>query len=389
MTATRKRSNTTSPAYDVVIIGGGFFGCVLGLLFRSVTDRVLILERGEALMERASAVNQARVHTGLHYPRSFATARRSLRDLPLFINAFEDCIQTDFRMLYAVARQNSRVSASRFETMFKDMGAAIEQASPSDRALFDADLIEAVFRCDEYAFDWKKIRENLSARLSANDVPVRFRVTADRVDRLEDGTLELSLENGETLTSKAVFNVTYAELNRLPSKSACKLYPLKHEHAEIALITPPTDLQGRAVTVMDGPFFSAMPFPAENLYSLTHVRYTPHAAWTDTADAPLPYETAAGLPKMTRWRHMARDAARYMPCMAEAAYERSLFDVKTVPLKNEHDDGRPILFHEQPDIPGFFTVLGGKLDNIFDLIDHLPTVRPEWAALSASLLVDR
>ena len=40
--------------------------------------RVVLLECGSGLMRRASFVNQARLHTGVHYPRSLLTALESL-----------------------------------------------------------------------------------------------------------------------------------------------------------------------------------------------------------------------------------------------------------------------------------------------------------------------
>ncbi|MBD3843073.1 MAG: D amino acid oxidase (DAO) family protein, partial [Campylobacterales bacterium] len=52
----------------------------------------------------------------------------------------------------------------------------------------------------------------------------------------------------------------------------------------------------------------------------------------------------------------------------------SLFEVKTVLVKNETDDGRPILFEEYPSLPGFYSVLGGKIDNIYDVLERLDDV---------------
>ena len=375
--------------HDVAIIGGGFFGCALALFFRSATKRVALFEAGPALMERASAVNQARVHSGLHYPRSFATARRSQRDFAPFVEAFRDCIQDDFRMLYAIARRRSQVRANRFETMFRNMGAPIERAGPAETALFDEDAIEAVFTCPEYAFDWKAIRRHMIARLDGHAVPVHLNTGVRAVVPLEGGGLELTLEDGSKTTAGTVFNVTYAQINAVLAGSGSHTLPLKHELAEIALIEPPPALAGLGVTVMDGPFFSAMPFPAEALYSLTHVRYTPHQAWTDTSGGPTAYDTFLAAEKHSRWRHMVQDSARYMPCLSEAAYQRSLYDVKTVLERNEADDGRPILLQEQADLPGLFSVLGGKVDNIFDLFEFLTQTRPDWADLTSDLVFEQ
>jgi hypothetical protein len=68
---------------------------------------------------------------------------------------------------------------------------------------------------------------------------------------------------------------------------------------------------------------------------------------------------------------MLSDFSRYVPSIADAHYLDSLFEVKTVMIKNEGDDGRPILFETHAMIPGFRSILGGKLDNIYDVISHL------------------
>ncbi|WP_171233804.1 FAD-dependent oxidoreductase [Ruegeria sp. HKCCA4812] len=374
--------------FDVVIIGGGFFGCALSLLFRSMTDRILVIERDAELMTRASAVNQARVHSGLHYPRNFVTAQRSLKNFPIFTDAFRSCIQDDFEMLYAIARRKSHVQANRFEAMYKLMGAPIRRASPSQSALFDTTEIEAVFTCQEYAFDWTRLRQHLRARMTKHDVPVWFETEAHRVRKTKSGHLEVDLSNGATVGAKTVFNVGYAQLNTLLRNSGLDLYPLKHEMVEIALVTPPAELNHLAVTVMDGPFFSVMPFPAEGAYSLSHVRYTPQASWIDTPAGPSAYEQFEQLQHHSRWRHMVNDAARYMPCLAGIEWQQSLFDVKTVLLRNEFDDGRPILMDEHEQMPGLFSILGGKIDNIFDLFEFLQARRPDWAALSPHLVTE-
>ena len=73
---------------------------------------------------------------------------------------------------------------------------------------------------------------------------------------------------------------------------------------------------------------------------------------------------------------MKFDAQRYMPCLADLKIRKSLFDVKTVLLKNEQDDGRPILFQRSPDNSRVVSILGGKIDNIYDLFELIRTRDP-------------
>jgi len=91
--------------HDVVIVGGGFYGCCLALFLRSISDKVLVVEAQDALLTRASRVNQSRIHAGFHYPRSFVTALRSQALSARFARDFSDAVVDDFQMLYAIARR--------------------------------------------------------------------------------------------------------------------------------------------------------------------------------------------------------------------------------------------------------------------------------------------
>jgi glycine/D-amino acid oxidase-like deaminating enzyme len=374
----------TSNDYDVVIVGGGFYGCCLALFLRSVTPRILVLEAETGLLERASRVNQARIHTGFHYPRSFTTAMRSRALQQHFLRDFKHAVVADFDMLYAVAAQRSKVSSSRFARMFEVIGAPFSRAPKQFRHLFDPKLIDDVFICQEFAFDWTALRDDLQARLAANGVTVRM---GEPVERLlcEPERIIVRVGDGQELTTSFLFNVTYANINTLALRSGLAPLALKHELSEVALVEPPPELAKLAVTVIDGAFFSTMPYPAERLYSLTHVRYTPHFSWVDSSAPPLRINDRVS--KVPRWRHMVQDARRLLPCMQDVTYRRSLFDVKTVLVNHERDDGRPILLHRHAESARVYSILGAKIDNIYDLFEALPQIDSVWRDAHAGLLL--
>ncbi len=365
----------TDPDFDVdyLIIGGGFYGCCLGLFLRSISEKVAIVEAAAQIMERASRVNQARVHSGFHYPRSVLTAVKSQMLHRRFADDFPDAVKTDFRMLYAIAQNHSKVTALRFERMFRDMGASIQTASPAQLSLFDPDLIDAVFDCTEFAFDFSVLRDALMTRMDALDMNLALNTEVQDVTE-ENGGVTVTLSTGREIRARYVFNVTYAHVNEILRMADLPPAKLKFELTEIALIQPPEEISGAAVTVMDGPFFSTMPYPAEGLYSLTHVRYTPHLSWSSTNQAP--YDIARSYDNTSRARYMIQDAKRFMPCLSNASVKKSLFDVKAVLIKNEDDDGRPILFQRRPDTSRVISILGGKIDNIYDLFESVRAIDP-------------
>ncbi|MFK0685830.1 FAD-dependent oxidoreductase [Ochrobactrum sp. BD67] len=352
----------------MIIVGAGFYGCVLAVHLSGLGYRVLLSERAGEAMSRASAVNQARVHTGFHYPRSFVTALRSFHNRPRFIEDYSEALVSDFKMLYAIARHGTKVNAQRFYGMYKAMRAPIQEATPSQRAMFDADLIEDVFVCAEDAFDYTILRDSVFRRLEKTDVTIAFNCLGNSVSEQGDH-LTVEFASGKKVQAARVFNVGYAQLNALLKSSGLKPLPLKHELVEIALVEPPPALRPFGVTVMDGAYFSSMPYPARKAYSLTHVRYTPHYHWTDETAPSSAYDMVGQLKTSTRWKHMVNDARRYMPVIDDVEWIESLYDVKTVPIKNEHDDGRPILLQHHDDMPGLWSVLGSKIDNIYDLLE--------------------
>ncbi len=174
----------------------------------------------------------------------------------------------------------------------------------------------------------------------------------------------------ELISCRFVFNCTYSGLNQFKGDFPGTRTGLKQEITEMALMQSPPALQGLGITVMDGPFFSMMPFPARGLHTLSHVRYTPHLHWNDEQGID-PYKKLQQYECATRVDRMVRDVGRYLPAVLDAKYVDSLFEVKTVLVKNEGDDGRPILFEKHPELPGCYSVLGGKIDNVYDVLEKL------------------
>jgi hypothetical protein len=64
---------------------------------------------------------------------------------------------------------------------------------------------------------------------------------------------------------------------------------------------------------------------------------------------------------------------RYMPVLGAARHVDSLFEYKTILLQNEQDDGRPILFRNDYGWRNHGLIMGGKIDNIYDIFQKLST----------------
>jgi glycine/D-amino acid oxidase-like deaminating enzyme len=366
--------------FDALVIGGGFYGCAVALFMMREMGlrRVGLVEREACLMQRASYRNQARVHNGYHYPRSFTTGFRSRISLPKFIENWSDAMYRDFSHVYAVARHDSRVTAGQFRHFCKEIGAKLEPLADSIRTIFEPRLIQDAFLVEEPAFDAKILCDLIQRELHQAGVEVMCGLEVQSIDHLASGDLLLCASVGniqEKLQGRYVFNCTYSQISRvgdIPRYSN----KLRHEIAELALVQVPGKFQSLGLTIVDGPFFSLMPFPSRGLHTLSHVRYTPHRSFLDITGED-PYEQLESYPKHSQFERMVRDAKRYVPALVDLRHVESLFEVKTVLVKNERDDGRPILLERHPRLARMYSIMGGKIDNIYEVLETLRLALPQ------------
>jgi hypothetical protein len=115
---------------------------------------------------------------------------------------------------------------------------------------------------------------------------------------------------------------------------------------------------------MDGPFFSYMPFPTRGSHSLTHVSYTPRKTRTSQLREPETEDNSAFL-------RMKLDALRYVPAIREIEYQDSIFIDKAILTSSELDDARPVLIHEAGQQGRYLSVLGSKIDTVYDAVDSI------------------
>lgn len=345
---------------DYVIVGAGIFGLYAAHLLTAQKFSVTVIEKAPEAFTKASYVNQARVHNGYHYPRSLGTAAKAERYFKRFTEKFDFAIVKSFEKIYAVSERFSYVSADNFRKFCRELGLPCEEIDAT--RFFNPGLIEAAFRTQEYAFDAPKIRDYLLLEIQKSGCGTILYNTA--ISHVENtGTAyRLTLRSGDTIETPHVLNATYSGINDVISLFDFEPFELKHEACEIALCTVSPSLQKTGITVIDGPFFSLMPFGESGLHSLSAVSYTP----SKTSATLAPEHTGA-----SGWVSMNQLAKKYLSPEHSYAYARSLYTTKTVLKSAELDDSRPTIIKEHKTTPRFTSIFSGKISSIFDLDDHL------------------
>lgn len=367
--------------YDKIIIGAGLYGLYAALFCAKKGERVVVLEKEEAPFRRATYINQARVHMGYHYPRSYSTAIKSARYFDRFVADYGFCIAGEFRQLYATSSAFSWTDKQRFIKFCEDAGIPCEEEVPG--RYFKPGMCDGVYVTKEYAYDAALLRDWFVAEINAHtNVETRY---ASAITAIQPG--RVTLAGGEVFDAPYILNATYASANEIHRLAGVEPFGIKYELCEIILCKTDDTLKDIGITVMDGPFFSIMPFGKTPYHSLTSVTFTPHVTSCDALptfpcqqrskgncrpDSLHNCDDCAAKPQ-TAYPYMSQLARKYLLDRYGFEYAGSLFSMKPILKRSEVDDSRPTVIRNW-DLSGgnrFVSVLSGKINTVYDLDEVL------------------
>lgn len=379
---------------DKLIIGAGLYGLYAALHCAEKGEQVTVLELDEEPFSRATYVNQARVHMGYHYPRSLSTAMKSAGYFKRFVEDYSFCIHSGFQQIYATSKHFSWTNAEEFRKFCQDAGIPCEPL-PMDK-YFREDVCDGAFLTTEYTYDACILRDYFLAELERYS-GVRLLCGRD-IRRIVKGSecyevYALYQGRKEHYEAPFVLNAAYASVNQVlglieegSGEERRKLreaepFGIKYELCEIILCRVSDELKGVGLTVMDGPFFSIMPFGKTGYHSLTAVTFTPHK--TSRSSVPeFPCMAGGACGRGTHWlgncnlcenrpesawEYMAALARKYVREEYRFTYEKSLFSMKPILKAAEVDDSRPTVVKYASRKPTFLSVLSGKINTVYDL----------------------
>lgn len=390
--------------YDKIIIGAGLYGLYAARFTSGRGDKVLVLEYDETPFARATYINQARVHMGYHYPRSLTTAVKSAGYFKRFVEDFGFCIHDKFDQVYATSDKFSWTNAQQFMEFCKAAGIRCDEVAVS--RYFKPGMCDGAFMTEEYTYDAKILQKFYEEELKdRKNVTFLYGARIDKIVK-KNKVFEVWMEDGSFFEAPFVLNATYASVNQIIDKVEGiqkEFFNIKYELCEIILCEPSDTLRGTGITVMDGPFFSIMPFGKTGLHSLTSVTFTPHVTSYDTYPV---FHCQKGLlgqrndvPKDekenefrcrpgdlgncnicphkpdTAWSYMSHLADKYLKEEYAYTYKESLFSMKPILKSSEVDDSRPTAIRVLSEAPVFISVLSGKINTVYDLDAYL-TLQP-------------
>lgn len=372
--------------YDKIIIGAGLYGLYSALFCAQRGQKVLVLEHDDAAFKRATFINQARVHMGYHYPRSYSTAIKSAGYFNRFNEDYAFCVLKKFDQVYATSAEFSWSDSDQFIRFCKAANIRCDEVAPT--RYFKEGYCDGAFLTEEYTYDAQILKSYFLEKLKDYPkVEIIFRSRIKSIDKTQS-TYKFVIDYiGKRIEANAPFvlNSTYASVNQIQNMLGYDMFKIKYELCEIILCNVNDKLHDTGLTVMDGPFFSIMPFGKTGYHSLTAVTFTPHVASKEPLprfdcqarsngfcssrqlgncnDCPVKPESA--------WPYMSNLARKYMRDDLTFEFDHTLYSMKPILLASEIDDSRPTVIRTFSEDPIFVSVLSGKINTVYDLDEIL------------------
>ena len=370
--------------YDKIIIGAGLYGLYAALFCAKRGQKIAVLECDCGPFKRATYINQARVHQGYHYPRSISTAMKSAEYFERFNRDFSFCINKEFDQIYATSTEYSWSDGRQFKEFCKAAGIPCEELHPTN--YFKEGMCDGVFRTREYTYDAMILRDYFIDELAKykNSVEIVYGMQIKCINKSSDLYI-IDSDKGDEYGAGYVLNATYAGTNQILDMVGFEKFGIKYELCEIILCDVNEKLKSIGFTVMDGPFFSIMPFGKTGLHSLTAVTFTPHTTSFDDVPTFMCQKESKGscsgfhlgncndcpAKPGTAFPYMSNLAHKYLLDEYGFTYKESLFSMKPILMSSEIDDSRPTVIRRYTNEPTFVGVLSGKINTVYDLDEVL------------------
>ena len=369
--------------FDRVIIGAGIYGLYAALYSAKLGYSVLVLEYEDAPFTRASSVNQARLHMGYHYPRSYSTAITTAKYFDRFVDDYKESIKSDFEQVYATSEKFSLTNKEQFIKFCKTTGIRCESIDPE--IYFLPEACDGAYLATEYAFDAEIIKAKMLSEISEQkNVQIQCSTRIESITKHGEEYV-ITTNTSEPIHTKFILTTTYAAVNQLQSLAGFNTFQIKYELCELALCKVSDNLKNIGLTVMDGPFFSLMPFGKTEYHTLSSVTFTPNMTCYTNLPTFECQEKSDGycspgqlgncntcpVKPESAWSHMMALVKKYMKPEYKIEYVKSIFSIKPILKSSEIDDSRPTLIRKFSENPTFISVLSGKINTIYDMDEVL------------------
>jgi hypothetical protein len=323
----------------IAVAGAGIYGTNIAIRLAEQGHNVRLFDP-LGILRAASVINQFRIHSGYHYPRSPETISETLEARGEFTEAFAPAIVRNSRHYYAIPKEGSQTPPDLFEKVMAQFRLVCTPCRPG---WMDFSFIDRCYEVDEQIYDPDILREIVTARVQSLGIPLEARLFSASMRDEYDFVIFATYGLGE---SRGLFKIS------------------KYQVAEKILIELPPQLRGISLVVVDGPFTAFDPYGSSPRSLFGSAKNTNHWTTTDPQEpVPEPYASLLNGPEFapitfSRFDAMRTDSALAVPASKEAKYLGSRFTIRVV--ENNPAQDRRTLYIQEPR-PGELHVFSGKV----------------------------
>lgn len=227
-----------------LVIGGGIFGVCASIELSKNGIETYLFEKNSRLMQEATSVNQNRFHFGYHYPRSVATAKQCREGIDSFKEYFNAALINPRENYYAISRDGSKTSFSKYIKFCKELGLPHDEKYPSENILNRSEISGCVV-VNEQLIDLDKLKKIAESLLRKNNVKVFLNREFTGVDSQD---------------FQIIVNATYSSFNYVNRMLNLPTRKFRYDICNVPVIKLPKNLSKIGITIMDGDFYSILPY---------------------------------------------------------------------------------------------------------------------------------
>ncbi len=331
----------------IAVVGGGIFGCTTAIYAARAGHKVELFERKAGLLQCASGINQFRLHSGYHYPRSPDTVHECQEGLESFRSEYRAAIVNGGKHIYAIARKDvgSHLSGAEYRRFCDENSLPYRLIGLTP--FLDPEMVDLAVHVVEGRILLSQLRHMVEEKLIQSLVSIHLCTSAP--DNLRQDF-------------DAIVVATYAGINEVTDLLGCEPQVYQFEVCEKPVVRMPAGFPG--IVVMDGEFGCVDPWD-DGLYLLGHVKHAIHSRniglYPEIPEHLVKYLDNGIItePRVTRFNEMVASGMEFIPGLIDSEYVGSMFTVRAVLADREETDARPTLVEELDD--QVIRVFSGKI----------------------------
>jgi len=243
----------------IIIIGTGWYGLHIFLFIKKYYKnfKLIIVEENNEIFNNSSNFNQNRLHIGYHYPRSHRTREICKNNYKKFINNYREIVDFIDKNYYCISKESIIDYKTYIKIYSNDEMFVHNTIFNNVLENIDGNFINT----KEKIINSIKAKKYFKRQINKKYIKFNYKVNAIT-------TKHNKIIINNDLECDILLDCTY---NKLGLQSNC-IYELTISLIYVKSNYIPFD----SLTIMDGNFFSLFPRDLKkNIYTLTHVKYTP------------------------------------------------------------------------------------------------------------------